>query len=481
MKKLLILSVVFLTVFMFACKSSTGTGETSDSDTVTSGSPECGNGIIEEGEFCDGTVPCWQVGHYYPETNAVCNDDCTEYNLSACVERDPDDTCGDGKLDEREVCEMGDTKPCTELPGSYVSGDATCNRTCTGWDLLECSAAGTKTCSQILTCVDACAADDACIQECYDTSSEQGKELYDALDACYQEQCPSGADKLDCMQEYCADEYYACFPSEKCGNGVIDDGEKCEKSETIECQELGENWQPINEAVCNSTCTDWDTYACVDINDLTCYQVYECVQECTDSTCEEECIGKTWPAAKAKYDTMLECYDTNCPDRKEDCIADNCKYQTDACKTHLTCGNDNIDQYEVCEKSETIDCGEIKDGDGEAIYEAGTANAFCNPNCTEWSGLMCYKFCSCSAIKDCVAKNCGDYKTADSECVKECEDLGSYEGKNQHKAWRSFIEGCCETDQAGNPTSCGFESDRCIEEGDKNNPCDSTANDKCVY
>ena len=94
---------------------------------------------------------------------------------------------------------------------------------------------------------------------------------------------------------------------------------------------------------------------------------------------------------------------------------------------------------------------------------------------------MCYKFCSCSAIKDCVAKNCGDYKTADSECVKECEDLGSYEGKNQHKAWRSFIEGCCETDQAGNPTSCGFESDRCIEEGDKNNPCDNTANDKCVY
>jgi len=474
MRKLLIVSVIFLTVFLFSC-SSNKTSE-NDSDSTSSTGPVCGNGIIEEGEFCDGNVACWEVGHFYPETEAVCKDDCKEYNLSACVERDPDDTCGNGKLDDREVCEQGDKKPCTELPGSYVSGDADCNRDCNGWTLLNCSSAGTKTCSQILTCVDGCAADDTCIQACHDSASEQGKTLYEALDKCYTEQCPSGADKITCMEEHCKNEYYACFPNEKCGNGTIDEGEKCEKSETKPCQELGENWQPINEAVCNSTCTDWDMYACVDINDLTCYQVYECVGECSDSTCEEECIAKTWPAAKSKYDTMLECYDTyECAADNENCINENCKFQTDACKTHLTCGNENIDQYEVCEKAETIDCGEIKEN-GEAIYEAGTANAFCNPNCTEWSGMLCFKFCSCEAVKTCVATNCGDYKTADSECVKECENLGSYEGKNQHKAWRTWIESCSDND--GN---AGFDSQTCVDESTKNNPCGSTANAKCEY
>lgn len=472
MRKVLIVLILFLAVFMFSCKGSS-TSE-NDSDSTSSGGPECGNGIIEEGEFCDGNIPCWQAGHYYPENQAVCNDDCSAYNLSACSAREPWDTCGDGKLDDREVCEMGDTKACTDLLSSYVSGDATCNRNCNGWDTLDCSTGGTKTCSQILACVDKCAADDACIQECYDSSSEQGKTIYDVLDACYTENCPAGADKITCMKEYCFEEYYACFPSEKCGNGVIDEGEKCEIKDTKPCQELGENWQPINEAVCNSICTDWDTYSCVDINDLTCYQVYECTAECADSTCEEECIAKTWPAAKKIYDTMLECYDAECPDRNEDCIKENCKFQTDKCKTHLTCKNGVIDQYEVCEQGETIDCGEIKE-DGEAVYEAGTATAFCNSNCTEWSGMLCYKFCSCSAIKNCVATECGDYATADSECISECENLGSYEGKNQHKAWRTWIQSCSSDGETG------FDSQTCVDEGTKINECGSTANDKCEY
>ena len=264
-------------------------------------------------------------------------------------------------------------------------------------------------------------------------------------------------------------------PGYTCGNGVIEEGEECERFQTKPCEEVGETWYPINEATCNSFCTGWDTYTCIDINDLTCYQVYECVGECSDSICEEECFAKTWPAAKSKYDTMLECYDTKCPERKDDCIKENCKYQTDACKTHITCGNEKIDQYEVCENADTIDCGDIKDKGGEAIYEAGTANAFCNPNCTEWSGMLCFKFCSCSAIKNCVATNCGEYATADSECVKECEDLGSYEGKNQHKAWRTWIESCSSDGQTG------FDSQNCIDKGTEENPCEITTNDKCEY
>ena len=261
-----------------------------------------------------------------------------------------------------------------------------------------------------------------------------------------------------------------------CGNKVLENNEVCEQDETKPCEEVGENWSPLNEAMCNSTCSGWDTYSCIDIDTPTCYQTYECVRECENSICEEECVEKANPGAKSKYDTMINCYETNCPDREEDCINEKCKYQTDACKTHMTCGNGMIDDYEICESPETIDCGEIKDGSGEAIYEAGTANAFCNPNCTEWDDMMCYKFCSCSAIKNCVATNCGDYATADSNCIKECENLGSYEGKNQHKAWRTFIENCSDSDGFA-----GFESELCVSESDKNNPCGSTANSKCEY
>lgn len=480
MRNLLFVLMFIVALVAVSCSDDNSNTE-NDSDSI-SGGPECGNGTIEEGEFCDGNVPCWQAGHFYPELEAKCNADCSAYDLSKCVPREDDDNCGNGQKDEKETCEMGDTKPCTELPGNYTTGDADCNRYCTGWDPTKCSTGGTKTCSQIFQCVTACA-DDACKTACVEAGTEEGKQLYETLNTCNVANCSGGVDTA-CLEEKCYDEYYSCYPSQKCGNGKIDEGEICEDKETKPCQELGTDWQPINEAVCNSTCTGWDTYACVDKDALTCYQVYECVGECADSTCEEECIAKTWPAAKAKYDTMMECLDENCKDAQvmEDCMKENCKFQSDACKTHLTCGNDNVDEpYEICEKGETVDCGEIKDDKGEAIYEAGTANAFCNTNCTEYSGLMCYKFCSCTAVKACVEQECGGYKTGTDECVTTCEDFGSYEGKNQASSWRKFVESCCETDQSGNPTACGFESENCIKEADKNYSCGSTANAKCPY
>ncbi|HNW81492.1 MAG TPA: hypothetical protein PKG52_01255 [bacterium] len=474
---LFVLSFIFALVTV-SCGDG-GSNSENDSDSTSNG-PECGNGIIEEGEFCDGNVPCWQAGHFYPELEAKCNADCTAYDLSKCVPREDGDNCGNGQLDSHEICEMGNTKPCTELPGNYITGDAACNRYCTGWDPTNCSAGGTKTCSQIFQCVTACA-DDACKTACVDSGSEQGKGLYETFNTCYTANCSGSDDIAVCMDTNCPDEYYACYPNEKCGNGKIDEGEICEDKETKPCQEMGDSWQPINEAVCNSTCTDWDTYACVDKDALTCYQVYECVGKCSDSTCEEACIAKTWPAAKAKYDTMMECLDTNCKDAPvmDDCMKENCKFQSDACKTHLTCGNGNVDEpYEICEKGTTVDCGEIKDDGGEAVYEAGTANAFCNTNCTEWSGLMCYKFCSCAAVKACVEKDCGGYKTGTDDCIENCEDQGSYEGKNQASSWRKFIESCEDSD--GNK---GFDSQTCIDEANKpeNSTCGSTANDKCPY
>ncbi len=480
MKKLVYVLILVLSVlFVFSCSSKKDDDNDSknDSDSTADG-PKCGNGVIDEGEICDGNVPCWKAGCYWPETDAICKDDCSGYDLGNCIAKPEDQCdCGDGQLTTPpETCELGMTTPCAELPGSYVEGDADCNRWCTGWDTANCSTGGNRTCSQIFTCVDACT-DDTCIQTCRDQGSEQGLELFNALYDCSKSNCEGSADKKECMKESCNDEYYSCYPNEKCGNGVIDEGEKCESLETKPCQEFGEDWQPINEAICNSTCTDWDMYACVDKDALTCYQVYECVEKCDNSECEAECIGKTWPAAKDKYDTMLECLDENCPVVTDECVNENCKFQTDACKTHLTCGNGNIDMYENCETGESVDCGTIEDEQGEAMYEAGTANAFCNKNCTEHITLMCFKFCSCSEIKACVEKECGGYSnTTDSACMEECESWGSQTGAGEAGSWRKFIQSCSDSD--GNK---GFDSKTCVDQANQDYSCGTSDHAKCPY
>ena len=468
--------------------SSSSGGGSSEADT-----PKCGNGKIDDGEVCDGNVPCWQAGHFYPELEAVCNADCSAYDTSRCIPRDPNDNCGNFQLDSGESCEQGNTTPCAELPGSnFTQGDAQCRRDCRGWNIENCSTGGSKPCSLILDCVKKCGGDSACESNCKSEGTEQGAALYAELEKCASA-CGGVSDEA-CLTTNCYDTYYTCNPRQKCGNGVIDEGEICENKETKPCQELDtaeKQFQPINEAVCNSECNGWDTYSCVDINALTCYQVYECVQKCSDSECEADCISKTWPAAKAKYDTMEECFAQNECAVDEECMSGVCKFQADACKTHLTCGNGVIDNYEICEKGEHVDCGDIKDANGAAMYEANTGSAYCNKNCTEYGVTMCHKFCSCSEIKTCIEQECGGYPKSNAEntdekkaCMETCESWGSKIGEEEASGYRMIIESCCETDNQGNSTGvCGWDSSTCIQQGPSqaNATCGTGDDSRCPY
>ena len=485
MKKIFSLLVFVLVVATFAsCGSGSGNGESSG------GFPICGNGKIDAGEVCDGDVSCGEAGHFYPEGKATCNSDCSAYDTSKCAPRDPSDLCGNGQIDSGESCEQGDTKPCSELASNYTQGDAQCRRDCRGWNPENCSNGGkTKPCSLILDCVSKCGGDNACESDCKAEGTDQGAELYSALESCAAS-C-GGITNQECLTKTCYNEYYACNPNQKCGNGSMDEGEICEKKDTKPCQELGEQWQPINEAVCNSECKGWDTYSCVDVNALTCYQVYECVQECTDSECEDACINKTWPAAKAKYDTMMQCLTVNECVVAEECMSGVCKFQADACKTHLTCGNEVIDNYEICEKGEHVDCGDIKDANGVAMYEAGTGSAYCNQNCTEYGVTMCYRFCSCTEVQTCIENECGGYPKSNAEntdekiaCMENCESWGSKIGKGEAKGYRQLIESCCEQDNQGNNTGvCGWDSSTCLQNAPSqaNATCGNGDDSRCPY
>ncbi|MCK5808055.1 hypothetical protein KAH37_03605, partial [bacterium] len=397
----LALAVLFAMLLLSSCgdTKSNDTGDGDDSDVTATG--PCGNGKIDDNEVCDPkiTYECWEAGHYYPDNKAVCKADCSGWDTSACVKRDDADTCGDGKLDDtKELCEMGDTKPCSEIKDTYTSGEATCKRDCRGWDILNCGTAGNKVCSLMFLCAKSCA-DQACVDSCKENAKEGEDTKVQSLWDCFSSTCPTGDDATEqkCLEEQCGTEYYTCHPDKKCGNGVIDEGETCEKGETKTCIEVGpDTFQDMYDAVCNSLCSGFDTYNCIPKDALACFQLYDCIVECKEDTdCVAACKLKGYRAASEKFDAMEECYVDECGALapEQTCIDEKCEFQTNACHTHATCGNGNIDApYEVCEKQEKKDCGAV---DPEK-YESGTGNAWCDMNCTGWTVGGCYGFCSCT-------------------------------------------------------------------------------------
>ncbi len=471
---------LLLMLLLAACSSGSGSGSdglTSDSDVVATGG--CGDKVKNGKEACDGdSVGCETLGNYHLAA-APCKTDCSGYDASNCKQRDPSDKCGNGQKDTMEYCEIGDKKPCNEIAASYQEGFfATCNDTCTGFDTLQCKRKGTDTCKQIYDCYVKCAGNESCITGCIGAGSDSGKEKFTGLYNCYKEKCASGADFQQCTTTACPDKYYDCFPSEKCGNGTIDTGETCEKGQTIDCGQLdADKYKAGKEALCNSTCTGFDSYNCIDKNAMTCIEVFECMNACAaDQTCIDACKAKSFADALNKLNTMQECYKTQCNNVDNGCYNEKCKFQTDACKTHATCGDKIIDKYEICEKGDEKDCGAVDPNK----YESGTASAICNVNCTEFSTIGCFGFCSCKEVYDCVEKECGGQKNATSECLMTCKKQGSKDGRGNYEAWRKFIESCC-VQQQGQPDKCGFDAPDCIKKADQEIGCAAGDNPKCAY
>ncbi|MBO4710492.1 membrane lipoprotein lipid attachment site-containing protein [bacterium] len=50
----------------------------------------------------------------------------------------PDAECGNGRKEQGEVCEKGETKLCSEIDSSYKSGNVECNDNCNGWLTVNC-------------------------------------------------------------------------------------------------------------------------------------------------------------------------------------------------------------------------------------------------------------------------------------------------------------------------------------------------------
>lgn len=132
----LFLVVVFLSVSLLSCSSKKADIIDDDTDTF-SGAPECGNAIVEGIEFCDSSqAECRKLNpEAYRDGFAQCKDDCTGYDYSACLITTE---CGNGIVETGEACD-GNSKLCSDVnPEKYVMGFAPCFKTCTGWDSKVC-------------------------------------------------------------------------------------------------------------------------------------------------------------------------------------------------------------------------------------------------------------------------------------------------------------------------------------------------------
>ncbi len=202
MRRLLLCSFVCVAVgLVAACGGETG-GDDSDSPVIVD--EVCGDGDIQEGEVCDGDnlggETCQSLGHGAGEL--ACRSNCTDFDRSNCG---APASCGDGTIDDGEECD-----------GSALGGE-TCGDLGFGGGELACS--------------------DNCLE--YDTSG--------------------------------------CEAPETCGNGEIDDGEVCDGDnlDGATCESLDEG---SGELSCADDCMQYDSSGCES----------QCQPQCGDRECGED-------------------------------------------------------------------------------------------------------------------------------------------------------------------------------------------------
>lgn len=209
--------------------------------------PECGNGVRETGEDCDGAdlggATCTNLA--FDCGTLACASDCT-FDTGMCV----DAACGNDLVECDEVCDGSDLQgeSCDSL--GFSGGVLGCDSGCAGFD--------TSGCDQGVVCGDGVCAgavegEDclSCPGDCPGKTVGAPKNQY----CCGNGICePAGEDELNCPVDCQAE------PPE-CGNGVIETGEECDGGDLggESCTSLGYDCGGV--LACGSGCT-YDTVGC---------------------------------------------------------------------------------------------------------------------------------------------------------------------------------------------------------------------------
>ena len=377
---------------------------------VTTGctaSTTCGNGIVESGEVCDGVniqgATCASKVGAGSTGQVLCGDNCRYFNLAGCSAAS---TCGNGKMDVGEVCEVGDLqgKTCADVVGFGSKGTLKCGPTCYSFDTSKCSAAESCGNGQIDT------------QEMCDGSNLAGRTCADVVGF-------GSKGVLRCNSTCTGFDTASCGPEVKCGNGKLDEGEVCDgqflNAATCSSRVGFGSTGPLK---CNSNCSGYDTSGCS--------PVVKCGNGVLDDG--EACDGSLLNG-KSCVD-VVGFGSTGMPGCNSQCTA----LTKGTCTPAVTCGNGRLDAGETCDMNilNGATCASVR-GSGS------TGTLRCNNTCDGFD----LTYCSAPVT-------CGNGVLDDGE---ECDGTkyAKASGCNKHNpsVWQSG-ELSCNSDCTVNTNAC---------------------------
>ena len=387
----LLFAGLFLLPFVFlGCGDDDGGGE------------QCGNGIVEEGEVCEGDdlqgETCESLGFVGGELS--CHDDCTSFETKDCVAA----VCGDGVAEGEEECDSEDLrgKTCQEL--GFAGGELICTDDCI-FDLSDCGEGcgngvregdeecdredlGGMTCLALgfsageLGCDESCTFDLAdCVGGCGNGVREGTEECdWEDLGDHTCEELGFGEGDLSCDSD-------CFFNVSQCEEGGAGVGGECSVDE--DCAkgmcftELEYGWPSgycLDDCEPDGSCVDEDA-DCALLGDR-----FLCLRGCQKQTYPSDCrVGYTCESAGAESDVCLpSCKeDQHCPVTGlcekdiESPDAGLCVVDQEVCDSGV---DEDMDGYTDCEDYDCIgecptgeicDSGVDDDGDGLTDCEDG--------------------------------------------------------------------------------------------------------------
>lgn len=270
----------------------------SNSDACTLGGtppppgPVCGNGLVEDGEECDGnTRACADFG--LPGGTTYCDPASCRFDLDGCVDTPPRSDCGDGIAQDGEPCDGSDLRGLRCADVGFAGGTLSCDGDCM-LDLLGCNTCGNgardsgeacdgrdlgrQDCGSLgftggtLACAADCGGFDAgACAVCGNGVVEEGERCDGDVGGRTCAAVGLGMGALACSPVDCQLDTSACEVGPSCGNGVRESGEACDGDDlggrSCVSQGFDEGELACNPATCRlntSGCTVLSGAACVD-------------------------------------------------------------------------------------------------------------------------------------------------------------------------------------------------------------------------
>lgn len=234
-------------------------------------------------------------------------------------------SCDNGVLEPCEICELDQTKDCTELgrPGEFSGGTAHCLVTCAGWDTSSCSVCGDGRRGVGETCE---GNDPSPPHTCADEGLDEASDtVLTCTDECRFDTTLCGG---------CSPEASTCLSDTSC-SGQECDGAECKIGARCEldCAGLGNDCRDVrcnHDAECDFACHARGRCAGV-----ICDSGASCALHCSAGTCDGA-------SCKAGAHCSFDCHGSgSCRDVTCQAGADcdfNCDGAGPHCSGHVTCG-----------------------------------------------------------------------------------------------------------------------------------------------